>query len=333
MRAAIVGAGGAGLLHALSLRAHGVAVAQVFDPDPERARNLAELCGGHAVDTLDAIADGSAECVCLCSPPREHAEQAERCARGGGRVVFVEKPVVVNSSELDRLAVLPGCVPVVQWRAGRSIRAVRAAQAEGLLGPSPTVSVDLALERRPEYFDRGRGRRDGWGCGALLSVGIHALDAVCFALARDVVGVRGVLGPVAPGEVERAAAVLVAFEGGAVATVRVTFDGGGGDQTRMAFCGGGVTAVIAGAEADPTACPVRFLSANPAKRGALDRLERATWGHAAAPLMVPYLGEALAALRAGQSPGQCEALPSIRDVQAAHDIALRAYEDQGLFSP
>jgi predicted dehydrogenase len=220
-------------------------------------------------------------------------------------------------------------VPVVQWRAGRAIQAVRTAVSEGLLGPSPTVAVDLALHRDAAYFEAGRAARAAWGCGALLSVGVHALDAVCFAFGVAPLDVGGALTPVGPGEGERAAVVFVTFAGGASAAVRITFEGGGDDETRMVFCGGGVTAAIEGTESDPTANRVRWETRDPATRARLERLERCAPGHLAAPLIVPYLGEAIEALRRGQAPGACPALPTIRDVRAAHDIALRTYAPTG----
>jgi predicted dehydrogenase len=322
MHAAIVGAGGAGLLHALAFRAHGIAIRTVFDPDPARARNLADLCGAHATTHLDALADSDAACISICSPPRWHAEQALQCAREG-RTIFVEKPVAVTSDELARLAAARGCVPIVQWRAGRGIRAIRNAVAEWLLGPSPSVCVDLALRRSAAYFAAGRGTRATWGCGALLSVGIHAIDAACFALDRAALRVRSVVGPHAPEETERTACAVIAFIGGATGTVRVTFDAGD-DDARLVFTGGGVTAVLSGSEIDPTAGPVQWRSPSTAKRTRLEAIERAAGGHRTAPLLVPYLGDAIAALRAGATPGSDPALPAIGDVAAAHDIALRA---------
>jgi predicted dehydrogenase len=322
MQAAIVGAGGAGLLHALAFRSHGVAVTHVFDPDPARARNLASLCGARAVPSLDAIADGEASCVSICSPPRWHVAQAERCARDG-RAVFVEKPVAVSAAELTRLRAVAGCVPVVQWRAGRAIRGLRAALGEFLLGPSPSMCIDVALRRSASYFAAGPGSREGWGAGALLSVGIHAVDAACFALDRAVLRVHGALGPSDAGALETTAGVLVAFSGGATGVVRVTFDAGD-DDVRIAFAGAGVSATLSGGEVDPTAGRVEWKTADPKKRARLEAIERAAGGHASAPLLVPYLGDAVSALRAGAVPGSCAALPSIEDVASAHAIALRA---------
>jgi predicted dehydrogenase len=323
MDAAIVGAGGAGLFHALCLRARGVDVTHVFDPDPARARNLAEVCGAAAVETLEALAASAAECVSICSPPRWHAAQAELCARPG-RIVLVEKPVAVDGEELSRLAATPGCVPIVQWRAGRALRAVRDAIAAWHLGPSPTVSVDLALHRSPEYVTADRASPARWGCGALLSVGIHALDAVCFALSRAPLAVRAVAGGDDP---ERNAAVLVTFAGGALLALRLTFEGGGADEVRITFCGNGVTATIAGSEVDPTAGAVQWKTTDARRRSELERIEARAGGHPAPPLLVPYLAEVVDAVRRGLAAGECEALPSIASVAASHETAFRAVRE------
>ncbi len=324
MRAAVIGAGAAGLLHALALRAHGVSVDLVFDPDGAKAENLASLCGARVVSSLAEIAGSDVEIVTVCSPPRWHLEQAEACARKG-RALFLEKPVAVSAAELARLVALPGAVAIVQWRMGRALRAVRTAIANGLLGPSPTVAVDLALHRDAAYFAAGRASVDQWGCGALLSVGIHALDAVCFALARPVTGVKAFLGARGASGMERTASVAVRFEGGASLAFRVTFEGGPPDEVRLSFAGAGVTACIVGGEADPTASEV-IWRADETTKGALAEIERASDGATAPPLIVPYLGRAVAALRRNEVPGTSESLPSIEDVARAHRIAFSAAE-------
>src|SRR5437899_2173145 len=103
MKGVIVGAGGSGLLHALALRAAGVAIEAVFDPDTARARALAELCGARVVDS---VTSSNAEIVAICSPPALHTAQAEQLA-APGRTVFVEKPVATTLADLERLVALP----------------------------------------------------------------------------------------------------------------------------------------------------------------------------------------------------------------------------------
>jgi predicted dehydrogenase len=324
--AGVVGAGAAGLLHALSYRAHGVSVDRVFDPVAERAAALAMWCGAHVCRDLGELAQGELDFVSVCSPPPFHVEQALACARDR-RLVFVEKPVATSRHDLAQLEDAPACVPIVQWRCGRAIRAVRCAIAGGLLGRAPSVSLDLAWQRDAAYFRA----RSAWGCGPLLSVGIHALDALCFALDRPVLRAGWAPGPRAAGDLadeerEASAILLTTFAAGATAALRVTLDAGP-DATRLSFCGDGVTAVIEADGADPTASSVVWRSDDVSKRRALAEVERATEGPLHGPLLVPFLGRAIEAHRRGARPGETDALPSIRDVIAAHDLALRAHED------
>jgi predicted dehydrogenase len=319
LRAVIAGAGVAGLLHALALRAAGVTIAGVFDPDQARARALAEQCGGAQVAAnIDALADIDAEIANICSPPAVHVAQAERLVRAGKRIIFVEKPVAVSLEELDRLRALPGCVPVVQWRAGRAIRAVRRAIARGELGDAPVVSCDLAWGRDDAYV---RARGASWGAGAVLSVGIHAIDAMLWAIGQKVVEANGVTLRREGAWAETGAVGLVLFDGGALASLRISFDGGA-DVTRIAFCGRGVTAIIEGGEGDPTASSVKWI-APVARRAVLEALERETDGATGSPLLVPYIGDAIAAVREGRVPGDTQRLPSIADSFEAHATALR----------
>jgi predicted dehydrogenase len=322
VKALLVGAGIAGFLHSLAYRAHGVAIAGIYDPDAQRAGELAELCGGVAVHSLAELACMDAELASVCSPPRAHVEQAELLAVGG-RTVLIEKPVARSADELTRLSALSGCVPVVQWRAGRALRAVRRAIAAGELGDAPVVSCDLAWGRNDEYLN---ARGESWGCGAVLSVGIHAIDAVRWAIGREVEHVRGLTTRREGAWAETGAIGLMRFEGGALASMRISLDGGA-DTTRLVFCGRGVTASIEGGEGDPTATSVKWTVArgagSHARIAALHALEQETAGSVGSPLLVPYVGEVIAALRDGHRAGETPRIPSIADCIDAHLTALR----------
>lgn len=322
VKAILVGAGVAGFLHSLSYRAHGVAIAGVYDPDAQRARDLAEVCGGHAMTTLEELADTDAVLASICSPPRVHVEQAELLGRAG-RTVLIEKPVGVSREELLRLRRLARCVPIVQWRAGRAIRAVRAAIAAGELGDAPVVACDLAWGRDDEYL---RARGEAWGCGAVLSIGIHAIDAVQWAMGRKVEHVSGNVTRRDGAWGETGAIALVRFEGGGLASLRLSLDGGA-DSTRLSFCGRGVTASIEGGEADPTASTVKWhVARGPgahARLASLEALERASSGALGSPLVVPYIGDVIAALRDGCAPGETPRMPAVDDCFDAHLTALR----------
>lgn len=321
MNVVISGAGASGLLHALAFRAAGVRVEGVWDPDLARARALADLCGGRVLASLEEATRADASLAAVCGPPAVHVAQAELFARGG-RTVFVEKPVAVSSGELERLRALPRCVPVLQWRAGRALRALRRAIAHGELGPAPVVSCELAWGRDDAYF---RTRGESWGCGALLSIGIHAVDAIAWALGASIDGVSGMLGDRRAGGGETAAVALLRFAGGALASVRISLDGGA-DATRITVCGRGVTATLEGGEADPTAGVLVWSAADPRAKRRLEALERDTAGARGAPLLVPYVAGAVDALRQGERPGDGERLPAIDDVRDAHAAILRLYE-------
>ncbi|MEA2751082.1 MAG: myo-inositol 2-dehydrogenase / D-chiro-inositol 1-dehydrogenase [Myxococcales bacterium] len=322
MKAIIAGAGIAGFLHSLAYRAHGVTIAGVFDPDPRRAHDLAELHGARAASTFEELARIDADVASICSPPRHHVAQAEELARAD-RAVLIEKPVAVSLDELTRLRALPRCIPVVQWRAGRGLRAVRAAIARGELGDAPVASCDLAWGRDDAYV---RARDASWGCGAVLSIGIHAIDALEWAIDRPVKTVSGLTTRRAGAWAETGAVGLIAFEGGALASLRLSLDGGG-DATLLTFCGNDVTATIAGGEGDPTGTSVKWSVArgpgSHARLAALATLERETRGSLGSPLLVPYVGDVIAALRAGASPGDTQRIPSIADCSSAHETALR----------
>ncbi len=335
----VCGAGAAGAMHALVLRTAGVQIRGVFDPDPGRARALAEMHGAEVFASEEALFRCDANIVCVTSPPPLHVAQAEHAARAWSsssaaasrptaeRILFVEKPLATTREELTRLLEVPGCVPIVQWRAGRALRAVRAAIAQGELGPAPSVSADLAWSRDEAYFAAGRGTLAQWGCGVLLSVGVHAIDAIGWAMGRRFRAAHGVLeraGTGAATEIETRAAMLMVFEGGGLASVRATFDAGP-DATCLSFAGGGVTATIRGGELDPTASSVEWACADNARLTRLRALESGASGATAPPLLVPFLMDAVAALAAGAAPGACDALPGVRDVWDAHAAILDVY--------
>ncbi len=283
MRATILGAGGAGLLHGLSLRAFGVEIDRVYDPDPTKAAALSAILGARPVSHEDP---GDSDVVSICSPPCFHVAQAEAFAEEG-RLVLVEKPIALDDAELQRLVGLPRCVPVLQWRFGRALRAIRRAIAAGELGACPSVSIDLAWQRDATYF----AARADWGCGLLLSVGIHPLDAVLFALGGSVRQASGSERSAGSRDDAQAVAWFVTDSGAQIALRLTAF--AAHDRTRLSFCGAGVTADIVGSEADPTASSVAWSCADTAKLRRLHVLESEAGGSASGPLVVPLVAAAL----------------------------------------
>jgi predicted dehydrogenase len=288
--ALIVGAGASGFLHALALRAAGVRIAAIHDPDVECAKSLADLVGGRATESIGIDAD----VVAICSPPAFHVAQAEIVARPG-RIVFIEKPIAVSAPELARLAALPGIVPVLQWRAGRSAHLLRAAFGQGTFGARPRILCDFRLWRDADYW-RSRGE-DSWPCGALLSIGIHAVDLLLACVGRPVT--RALVSD------ERVRGQLaLEFDDGTTACVRIALDAPSSNTFELLIRGEQAWALLSASEADPTASPLSWHGAAPPV---------VTTGATGSPLLVPYIHAALFGERVG-----------VRDVATAHALLTPA---------
>jgi predicted dehydrogenase len=311
-RALIVGAGVSGFLHALALRSAGVESGGVFDPDLARATLLASLVGGEPTCSFAAMTSSDAEVAAVCSPPRLHVEQAEALARPE-RLVFVEKPVALTHAELGRLRRLPNIVPVLQWRAGRAARELRAALRAGAFGDHPRVRVALRLWRDEAYFEAGRRGRALWGCGAMLSIGIHAIDLLLWLVGRTVIGASGREWCGRPGvDVGTRGELTVLFEGGARAELSITLDQEGANDVHLCVDGASGRADLLAGEGDPTAGTLLLNGIDP---GALAH----AGGCTASPLLVPFIHDALAAF---DSPDPSARL-SVEDVAQAHVLAVQ----------
>lgn len=308
-RALIVGAGVSGFLHALALRSAGFAIDAVFDPDLERATLLSSLVGGAPTDSLARIASSDARVAAVCSPPLVHVEQAELLARPE-RLLFVEKPIALTHAELERLRRLPNVVPVLQWRAGRAARELRAALQAGAFGANPKLRFDLRLWRDAAYFEGGRRGLARWGCGAMLSIGIHAIDLLLWVVGRRVLGAGGREWRGRDGvDVATRGELVVLFEGGARADLYLSVDDEGSSSVRLTARGDSAFADLIAEEGDPTATPL-FL------RGAHDGAAACAGGASGSPLLVPFIHEAVAAFDARRPT------LSVDDVALAHHLAV-----------
>ena len=102
LRGGVIGAGVFGGYHARQYaQAEGTRLAAVFDPDLERAREVAARHEATAFDDLDAFLSG-VDVVTVASPGVRHAEGALAALREG-RPVYVEKPLAVDLEEADRI--------------------------------------------------------------------------------------------------------------------------------------------------------------------------------------------------------------------------------------
>lgn len=106
LRAGVVGAGAFGRIHARKYaedaRVHFVGV---FDPDDERAEQLADTHGAESFASLDAML-GAIDVLTVASPPSLHAGAALSALKAG-KHVLIEKPLAtdaIDGAELVRVA-------------------------------------------------------------------------------------------------------------------------------------------------------------------------------------------------------------------------------------
>jgi len=187
LRVAIVGTGFIGAIHARALAAvEGTALAAVLGRDPERTAAFAREHGAPRIHATlaDLAADPGIDAAVICTPNDLHRPFAIELLRAG-KHVLVEKPMALNAAEAGEMRevaeradrrLLVGHM----WRFDREARLVRAAVERGDLGRVvKTKGYGIHQDWGPSgwFIDPARA-----GGGALIDMGVHALDTVRFLL-------------------------------------------------------------------------------------------------------------------------------------------------------
>lgn len=102
LRAGVLGAGAFGRIHARKYAEDArVTFAGVYDPDDERARELANTHSVEAFASLDALL-AQVDIVTIASPPSFHGEAARRTL-GAGKHTLIEKPLATDAATGEAL--------------------------------------------------------------------------------------------------------------------------------------------------------------------------------------------------------------------------------------
>ncbi len=322
LRAVVLGAGGAGHLHAMVYRTLGVEILGAYDPDPIRSAVFAQTHLCNAASSEDELFEMGADLISITTPPAMHIDQAIK-AQDHSLIALVEKPVIVSLADLERASKLDRAVPVVQWRYGRAFQQLKAVYEAGYLGDSPSFVGDLAWYRDAEYFSSGRSSKSVWGAGALLSVGIHMVDLVSALLGPPVYS-SGVLKMDERSDMESAAIAMFTFKNDALATVRVSLNGGR-DSTSLTVCGNGVTGRLDGGGNDPTSVSFIWNSANTEIGENIQELCGTLTTNDTPPLLMNLIDSVIQALRS-RAGFIDSGIATMADVLPAHEAILNIYE-------
>jgi predicted dehydrogenase len=213
----------------------------VCDLDIDRARHLAEAFSiPHVSTEVTELCRMDLDVIDLCTPSHLHFQQTLE-ALSAGKHVVCEKPVAGSLAQVDELLRAEAAsgrrvMPVFQYRFGHGLQKLKHLQAGGLTGRAFLTTVETAWRRRAEYYAvPWRGKWETEMGGALLTLAIHAHDAVLYVLgpASSVTAHTATL--VNPIETEDTVTASVRMGDGSLCSLSVT-TGSAVEISRHRFC-------------------------------------------------------------------------------------------------
>jgi predicted dehydrogenase len=217
-------------------------VSAVCDLDIDRARSMADDFGiARAVTDIDEMYRmDDLEVIDLCTPSYLHHRQTLE-ALSAGKHVICEKPVAGSLAQVDELLAAEAAsgrrvMPIFQYRFGGGLQKLKHLHAAGLTGRALLTTAETAWRRRAEYYAvPWRGKWQTEMGGALLTLAIHAHDAVLYVLgpASSVSAQTATL--VNPIETEDTVTASVRMADGSLCSLSVT-TGSALEISRHRFC-------------------------------------------------------------------------------------------------
>jgi len=331
VRAAFIGSGFMGRMHARAAAANGAELVAVLSRDPERAdRAAAELGAARGRTSLEQLlAEDRPDVVHICSPNATHHDYARAVIEAGVNVVC-EKPLATSPADAQDLADLAderdvvASVPFV-YRFHPMVREARARIAAGELGR--VIGLQGAYLQDwlllPDDDDWRVDSRVGGPSRAFGDIGSHLVDLLEFVTGERIARLVATTATVHARrggrsvDTEDVAAVLVELAGGAVGTIQVSQVFAGHKNDLVLDVAGELaslrfeqerpdTLLLGGRDASAVLSrDARVLAADAA------RLSTVPSGHPMgyADAFTGYVGDVYAAIR-GERP---EGLPTFRD--------------------
>ena len=327
IRAAIVGAGFIGAVHAHAVRAAGGVVVATTGRTPEATARAVEVLGAErGVGSMAELAAADdVDVVHICTPNSTHAEMAE-AVLAAGTPVICEKPLATSVEDARRLtaraaeADVLAAVPFV-YRFYPAVREARARIAGGEAGPLWLLHGTY-LQDWLAAADATNWRVDpalGGGSRAFGDIGVHWCDLMEFATGHRIVRLAARMGTAyeGRGSTEDGAVVVFETDQGASGSVVVS-QVSPGRKNRLWFSFDGQAASYCFDQEHPDSLWVGGTAVNRVVMRGPDTFSDAAAGYARLPAGHPqgyqdafnaFVSDVYAAI-AGQKP---EGLPTFMD--------------------
>ncbi|WP_049925495.1 Gfo/Idh/MocA family protein [Halopiger goleimassiliensis] len=183
----VVGLGGMGTLHARRLQELGADVVAGADLVETQRRRFADEFGATVYETHDElVVDEAVDAVVVTTPNRFH-EPIAVAALEAGRDVLVEKPLAHSLESAERIAAVAReaegvCMVGFHNRHAASMRMFEEHRARGRFGDLTHVEANYVRRRGVPGPGSWFTDPELAGGGALLDIGVHALDLALYAL-------------------------------------------------------------------------------------------------------------------------------------------------------
>lgn len=198
IRAAVIGTGFIGAVHAEAIRRVGAELVGVLGSSPERGSAGAQRIGTTAFASLEELLASDVDVVHVTSPNSLHAEHAVAALQAGKHVVC-EKPLATTLSDAERMARVAdvaahsGLVSAICFnvRFYPLLHEARARIAAGDIGAVHTVTGSYRQDwlLKPTDWNWRLDTDVGGATRAVADIGSHWLDLAEFAVGAPVVRV------------------------------------------------------------------------------------------------------------------------------------------------
>lgn len=218
------------------------------DLDQAKARAIAaefhipcvtgQIADLYRMDELDIID--------ICTPSHLHYTETLD-ALAAGKHVVCEKPVAGSLKQVDELIAAEAAsgkrvMPIFQYRFGRGLQKLKWLRECGIAGRAYLATSETAWRRRAAYYTvPWRGKWETELGGALVTLAIHAHDALCYILgpaARVAAHVTTLVNPI---QTEDTAAISLEMADGSLAALSIT-TGSSVEISRQRYCFSRLTA-------------------------------------------------------------------------------------------